>query len=646
MASAYIVAQPLAGAMRSKAVYRLAGTVLGAAVALVLIPNLVDAPPLLVAALALWIGTCVYFGVLDRAPRSYLFLLAGYGVALIGLPAVDAPGGLWDVALARVEEIAFGIGCTALIGSLVFPQPVGPALTARLDAWLRDAAAATVAVLTDDQGEARQPAARRRIGGAYVEIDMMASHLAYDTSHLDRATRPLRLLQQRVMLLLPALSGLDDRLSALRAAGGVTPALAGVLARMAAWIGAADTAHPEEAVALRAAIEAAEPPVDATSDWNTIMLSGVVMRLRELVDLAHDIMELRGQIMTGTPRLPRLAVAPDAAGGPIRFRDHVMALHSAVAVALAIAVLCAFWIVSAWPEGAGAAMLAAVACAFFASQDDPAPGIMQFLYATIVALLLDALYLFVLLPVVDDFTGLVLVLAPAYLLLGALMSLPATARAAGPVTFTAATELALSSSYAADFAAYLNQAVAAIVGLAVTACIVRIVRSVGAEWTVARLLRANRADIAAAARGHLPAGRLAFLTLALDRLSLVVPRLAATAEGADRAGLRAMTDLRVGVNVVDLSHDADTLPAAARAAVQAALRGIAAQYAQHRRPPPPELLRQIDAAIAAVAGSEARDIRDPILRLVGIRRGLFPDWPRFTPETRPEAPPPALRRAA
>ena len=44
MATAYIVAQPLTGAMRSKAAYRFCGTLLGAIASLVLIPNLVDAP--------------------------------------------------------------------------------------------------------------------------------------------------------------------------------------------------------------------------------------------------------------------------------------------------------------------------------------------------------------------------------------------------------------------------------------------------------------------------------------------------------------------------------------------------------------------------------------------------------------------------
>ncbi|MEA2740603.1 MAG: hypothetical protein QOH05_3910, partial [Acetobacteraceae bacterium] len=59
MATVYIVSQPLTGALRSKAFYRLVGTLIGAIATVVLVPNLVNAPELLSAALALWIGLCL-----------------------------------------------------------------------------------------------------------------------------------------------------------------------------------------------------------------------------------------------------------------------------------------------------------------------------------------------------------------------------------------------------------------------------------------------------------------------------------------------------------------------------------------------------------------------------------------------------------
>ncbi|MEJ2794497.1 FUSC family protein, partial [Iodobacter sp. LRB] len=73
MLTAYIVAHPFSGAVRSKAIYRVIGTVLGSVVTLLLVPNLVNAPELLLLALALWISLCIYLSLLDRTPRSYTF---------------------------------------------------------------------------------------------------------------------------------------------------------------------------------------------------------------------------------------------------------------------------------------------------------------------------------------------------------------------------------------------------------------------------------------------------------------------------------------------------------------------------------------------------------------------------------------------
>src|ERR1700739_2168152 len=77
MATVYITSQPLAGATSSKALYRVLGTLGGAAATVALVPNLIDAPELLCLAMALWVGLCLYLSLLDRQPRSYAFMLAG-----------------------------------------------------------------------------------------------------------------------------------------------------------------------------------------------------------------------------------------------------------------------------------------------------------------------------------------------------------------------------------------------------------------------------------------------------------------------------------------------------------------------------------------------------------------------------------------
>ncbi len=634
MATAYIVAQPLTGAMRSKALYRFSGTMLGAVATIALIPNLVDAPVLLVAALSLWIGGCIYFAVLDRTPRSYVFLLAGYTVALIGFPLVDAPGTVWDVVLARVEEITLGIVCTTVIGSIVLPVPLGPALTTRLDQWIGDAADWTVGVLSGAPQDAASAAARRRVAANAVEIATLATHLAYDTSNLQTATVPVAILHQRVLLLLPVVSGAADRIRLLREAGGIAPPLRAVLDHMSDWIRAGRTADLSKATELHAEIDALEPTVDATADWTVVMLAGLLGRLRELTDLAHDIIALRRQIRDEQPRLATLTFARGEAVATYHHRDRLMAVHAALAAICAIAVISAFWIATAWPEGAAAATLAAVACAIFAAQDDPTPNMLGFLAAAAIALVIDAIYLFAVLPRANSFEMLVIAFAPVYLLLGAMMSMPATARVGGPIAFIGASQLALSSSYAADFPSYVNNSAAAIIGLGATAIITRIIRSVSAEWTAYRLLRRNRRAIAIVAANRSPANLAAFVTLMLDRLSLVAPRLAVSAEGGDSAATSALADLRVGINILGLQRETPELPERLHRTVRTMLDAIAAHFRRRSLDPADSaLLAIIDRVIAEVVQDPATITRTLLLQLSGIRRGLFPDAPPYTSDT-------------
>lgn len=117
----YIVSQTSAGASLSRSVYRLVGTVVGAAATVIIVPTFVNQPILCSVVLALWIAGSLCLSLLERTPRGYAFLLAGYTASLIGFPAVSAPGTIFDLAVTRVEEIAIGILCAGLIHRFVLP---------------------------------------------------------------------------------------------------------------------------------------------------------------------------------------------------------------------------------------------------------------------------------------------------------------------------------------------------------------------------------------------------------------------------------------------------------------------------------------------------------------------------------------------
>ena len=122
MTTVYLTSQPLSGVMRAKGIYRVIGTFIGGVAMVAIVPNLVDAPELTTLAIVLWVALCVFVSLLDRTPRSYMFVLSGYTAALIGFPSVLTPGTVFDTAVSRVEEITIGVVCAAVIHSLIFPK--------------------------------------------------------------------------------------------------------------------------------------------------------------------------------------------------------------------------------------------------------------------------------------------------------------------------------------------------------------------------------------------------------------------------------------------------------------------------------------------------------------------------------------------
>ncbi len=630
MATVYITFQPFAGPTRAKATYRLLGTVLGSAAALALVPNLVVAPVLLSVALAGWVALCLTLSLLDRTPRGYVFMLAGYTAAIVGFPSVTAPDAIWTTAIARTEEIGLGIVCAALVASVVFPRHLGPDLSARTEAWLRDGRRWAVDVLRE-RPAAGARADRELLAADAVEIAALATQLDHDGAGHAASARAIRALHARLLMVLPLLSSIADRLAALRRAGALSPGIAELLGAIAAWLDAGQGAA--EAARLRETIGRLESQAGAGSVWDDVMRAGLLARLRELVLLFQDSARLQAHVRTRRPGLPALAGGHENRAAALQHADIAMAAYSGLAAGLAVLLVCAFWIAGAWPDGAVAAEMAAVGACFFAARDDPAPAILQFLRYTVVTVLVDGVYLFALLPGIDGFVLLAAALAPVFLVYGVLIARPATMPVGMALAANGATLLALQGSYSASLPGFVNSSLAAVTGMAMAAVLTRLIRSVGAEWSTWRLVRANWRDLARAARRRGGGDRAAFAGLLLDRIGLVVMRLGRLGPALAPDTARLQGDLRIGLNIVDLRRARHGLPSHAVQAIDAALDALAGHYEglarRHERDrhglPGAALLQAVDAAITTVALAPGGALRrDALLGLAGIRLGLYP----------------------
>jgi uncharacterized membrane protein YccC len=667
----YITSQVLAGATRSKALYRVLGTLLGAVVAVVLVPNLVNAPELLTLAIALWVGLCLYLSLLDRTPRSYLMMLAGYTAALIGFPSVSEPAAIFDTAVARAEEISLGILSAALVSAVVLPQSAVPQIEARLTLWLAQARGWVADVLgrtgpgEAKDGEAKDSQAKRlRLAADAIAFDALATPLRYDAGGPPRSPEAMATLRQHMLMFMPIVSAVADRIEALERAGALTAPLRALLADMAAWIASGHT-DPEAAARLRA--RAADEPLPRRPDWNDLVRASLRARLRDFIDLRQDTRLLQRHIADGRPvsgaHVSRsdalsgaepaatsaesaLAFRYTAAARTIRHRDHGMALLSAIGVVLAIVLTSAIWIATGWPDGAGAPMMAAVGCCFFAAQDDPAPQILGFANSAIVGGVVAGFYLFAVLPLATSFEMLALALGPALILAGVLMTQGRTAPIAMGAAVNGFTMLALQESYTGDFAAFTNSALAVILGMWAAALVTRLVRSVGAGWSARRLRGINRRSLARAAAREGRQNGLELAAIMLDRVGLIAPRLAALPPEDAAWTADLLAEVRVGINLVELRRDRRRLAPAAKAAVERLLEALARHFRAPAARAGDDLLGAVDGALDATLSAALAEPGDPAHRaammgLVGIRRGLFPAAPPYQPP-RPAATEPGL----
>lgn len=654
----YVVAHPLAGAVRSKALYRFCGTLIGSTATVLLVPALSNAPELLTLVLALWVGLCLCISLFDRTPRSYVFMLAGYTAALIGFPSVQTPLVLFDTAVARVEEIGLGIFCATLVHSLVFPAGLAPTVLGLLDRTLVDARKWLGDLLQPaGQGSGRGEADpgrldddRRRLAGDITQLRLLSTHVPFDTTHLRWTAGAIRAMQDRVAALTPALSAVEDRLQALeQAEGRLAPDVAAVLAQASQWLReeaepAGDAAAPapraERLQALRRAIDAlstsatpAGAPAQPTP-WGRALRIGLAGRLEELVDGWTACAQLRIDIdegLKGAAPLRRTA----ALGARALHRDYGMALLSALAAVIAICLCGAFWILTGWPMGSAATMMAAVFCCFFATMDDPVPAIHGFLKWTLWSVPISALYVLVLMPTVQDFGMLVAICAPLFLLLGLYLPRPAYFMPAMAMIFGVAGTLALHDTASSDLVSFINSMIGQIVGVVVAARVTRLVRSVGADWSARRIQRATWRELGDMAASSQPqyAQSDAYAVRMLDRIGLLAPRIAqagGTVEGV--AANDALRDLRMGADIAVLQRVRAQLPMATAAALLGNISRFFRQRAEGgMNPRPPSLLPQIDEALNAVL--EARNAaassasRAAVTALVGLRRNLFPDAP-------------------
>ena len=389
-----ILAQPTRGAALAKAVNRIAATLVGATMSIVIAGLFPGERVGMLAAFILWMCVCVFVASYFRGFRAYAAVLSGYTVGIITIVNIDTPQRVFATMTDRVAAITIGILCVTLINDLFGSPPVWPGLERRItQAWhdVRDYARDVLAGAREDGRAGRLFAA---IAGLRDEVDIVAHDMA-DGRHRAAGARSamlalIEIVQQvRLLGLLQpgdplAVTIRDQCLAALD--GNRSEALA-FLVRLRDD----ELSRPDTTIAAIGQIQQALRCVESMTQLEDGLLS-----VREGSEPARDV------------RWPRR-------------REFFFALQNAIRVGIAVSAGALFLVLAGWPASALGLTIAAIVCALSTTMPDPSKAVVAAIGSFALAAVSADIVHFYFLTDSQDFIRLAIAIAPT-ILFGCLLS--------------------------------------------------------------------------------------------------------------------------------------------------------------------------------------------------------------------------------
>jgi uncharacterized membrane protein YccC len=611
---------PLSGAIRSKVVYRFTGTFCAGIVTLCLVAIFASTPLLLIAAAGVVATISFGFSFLDRSPRSYGFQLFSITLMLVAVAGVDHPETMFDTVVGRVTEISLGILSTTVVDAVIAPRSLTGTLRSSIHRWLSSMENWARDILDGHEADTKGEHDRLRTLADIASLSQLISTLRYDPVVSRSDLRHAVAIQQRLLRMVPLLSAIGSRINSLGEAEH--QALRPSLAVARAWLDVGAEPAPGFVDDVRAL------PIDGGSGaaWQQLVHDTLAGMLRDMLTQWSEVRRLEASLDGKATLDPALKEQLSASRTLPLVPDVDHAGRMAAGIMVTYALLCTFWYLTGWHQGATAVLLSTVALAFFGGSDEPGKAIAMFGRFAVLALTLAGLLSYGLLPLANDFPSFAWAMGMFMIPLGAWAAVNPMATL---VLAFGLSNINLQGHYTPfDFGTFLETGLASLFGVFAAFLGAGLFRRWGVQHQLQRFLRKEAIDIARLSRSANPALRDSYIQRALDRIAGMTMRLSATGQVERSAGLLAR--LRVGANVADLRMVGKALPLAARAATTSVLDQFRAEFDAPQ--PSSQLLRLIDDALTRLwsARDASGDIPDRAIHaLAGLRIALFeraPAW--------------------
>lgn len=487
-----IIANPYSGMVSSKCVYRVVGTIGGAVIALTLTPHLINTPWIFTVVLSLWVGFALYVSLLDRTPRSYAFMLAGYSTAMIVFNAITYIDqyNIFDIALARVIEISIGVISSAVVSATILPMHIGSAIKQRVIKALKDTENLFANLLnTDSQQNNTQLLAA--ITRDTTDIHALAVHLSYEKGELHGMTKPLQEMLHQISMVVANLVALSERIKQLQELRFIethADKLQQLSAHVVQFLEQKDLIIDENILQLPDEFESDFASLmESASTHQQVLVAAMKMDVRHFISNVLAVKVLWQRIQQGNKEIPD-NITPMTTKYPSLHRDHGVAIRGGISAVLITFIVTGVWIISGWKAGFMMAQMGAVTACILTALDNPVPVLRIFIWGSIASAVLVFVYAFGIFPHVTTFWELGLVLLPMFLFAVSMMANQMLMPVGMVLGINTMMGLNLHNAYSMDAVSYLDSSFAMILGVLVSLIVIDVVRAMSPDTSASRIL--------------------------------------------------------------------------------------------------------------------------------------------------------------
>ena len=520
----FVIANPYVGMTSSKSIYRLFGTLVGAIFAVAVTPSLINTPLLFTLVLAVWVSICLYISLLDRTPRSYVFMLAGYSAVLICFNAISLIDSMtiFDMALGRCLEIIVGVVCSAVVSATIFPQHLGPVLQQRVNKTLQDTKVVFDRILSDEQHQNNYTSLLAHITRDTSEIHAMAVHLSYEQSKFKGVTKPIQELLHQITMLVANLVAMSERLKQLDQIDlGYRQNLKKLHTHVLSFLNDETAIDEHELLHLPIAFDADFALIlqQATAEQQ-VLLHSLKMDIRHFIQNVRAVKLIWQRIQQGDNSLPE-SISALTTTYPSLHRDYGIAVRGGISVFMIIIIASAIWVFSGWKTGYMMAQLAVICACILTALDNPVPALKIFVRGSIYATIFVFIYAYGIFPYVTDFWQLVVVFAPMLIYFLSMFSHPQLVGLGLPVIMATVMGMNLHNNYALDPVMFFDGSIGSILGPIIAIFVIDLVRAMSPDMTAQRMLALHYKDMRKAIYMHYGLEFRIHLRGMLDRIGLL-----------------------------------------------------------------------------------------------------------------------------